>query len=78
MKIIILLLLAAIVISLGSGLFFLTKDKGDSSSPRLLRALKIRVALSIVLIVFLVLSFYFGWIPMPEVTAPSDAAAPGG
>ena len=47
MKVIVLLLLAAIVVSLGSGLFFLTKDKGDNSSPRLLRALKIRVGLSV-------------------------------
>ena len=77
MKIIILLLLAAIVVSLGSGLFFLTKSKGEDNSPRLLRALKIRVALSVLLILVLVLSFYFGWIPMPEVTAPSDAAPAG-
>ena len=69
MKIVILLLLAAIVVSLGSGLFFLSKSDGDNS-PRLLRALKIRVALSVLLILFLVLSFYFGWIPMPEITAP--------
>ena len=76
MKTIILLLLAAIVISLASGLFFLTKDKGEgNNSPKLLRALKIRVALSILLIAFLVASFYFGWVPMPEVTAPSDAAS---
>jgi hypothetical protein len=60
MKAIVLLLLAAIVVSLGSGLFFLTKDRQDST--RLLRALKIRVALSIVLILFLVSAFYFGWL----------------
>ena len=78
MKIIILLLLAAIVISLASGLFFLTKDKGDgNNSPKLLRALKIRVALSVLLIAVLVASFFFGWIPMPEITAPSDAASAG-
>ena len=60
MKAIVLVLLAAIVISLGSGLFFLTKD--DKNSPRVLAALKIRVGLSIVLILFLVISFSFGWI----------------
>lgn len=60
MKAIVLVLLAAIVISLGAGLFFLVK--GDKNSPRMLYALKIRVALSIVLVVFLVLSFSFGWI----------------
>ncbi len=60
MKAIVLVLLAAIVISLGAGLFFLVR--GDKNSPRMLYALKIRVALSIVLVVFLVLSFTFGWI----------------
>ena len=64
MKAIVLLLLAAIVVSLGSGLFFLTRD--EQGSERLLRALKVRVALSVVLIAFLVLSFYFGLIgPSP-------------
>ncbi len=60
MKAIVLILLAAIIVSLGSGLFFLTK--GEQDSPRLLKALKIRVALSAGLILFLVSSFYFGWI----------------
>ncbi len=75
MKVIILLLLAAIVVSLGSGLFFLTKGKGDNNSPRLLRALKIRIGLSVALVLILVLSFYFGWIAPPEVVPPSDPAA---
>ena len=60
MKLIVLILLAAIVVSLGSGLFFLAKR--DRDSPRLLKALKIRVALSIVLIAFLVTSYWIGWI----------------
>lgn len=60
MKAIVLILLAAIVVSLGSGLFFLSKDNQDSR--RVLNALKVRVALSLVLILFLVSSFYFGWI----------------
>ncbi len=67
MKIVILLLLAAIVVSLGSGLFYLTKDEDGKNAPKLLRALKIRVALSVALIVFLVATFFFGWIPMPEI-----------
>ena len=60
MKLIVLLLLAAIVISLGSGLFFLARD--ESNSPRLLRALKIRVVLSITLVVFLVGAYSLGYI----------------
>jgi hypothetical protein len=60
MKLIVLLLLAAIVASLFSGLFFLAKK--DRDSEKLLKALKIRVGLSIVLIVFLVSAFSLGWI----------------
>jgi hypothetical protein len=60
MKLVVLILLAAVVASLGSGLFFLVKDK--KGSPRMLKVLKIRVALSIVLILFLIVSFQFGWI----------------
>ena len=60
MKIIVLLLLAAIVASLMSGLYFLTRD--DQGSERMLMALKIRVGLSIALILFLVLAFSFGLI----------------
>lgn len=64
MKITVLLLLAAIIVSLVSGLFFLSKN--DNNPARVLRALKIRVALSLALIAFLVLSFYLGWIVPPE------------
>lgn len=60
MKLIILLLLAAIVVSLASGLFFLARD--ESNSPRLLKALKIRVGLSITLIAFLVGAYSLGYI----------------
>ena len=63
MKIIVLLLLAGIILSLGSGLFYLIGDNHDS--VKVLRSLKIRVTLSLVLIVFLVGSFVFGWIEPP-------------
>ena len=62
MKTIVLLLLAAIVIALFSGLFFLAKDKDHPNSPRLLNALKLRVALSIALVVLLVVSYQLGWL----------------
>lgn len=64
MKIIVLLLLAAIVVSLASGLYYLIGENHDSA--KVLRALKIRVALSLVLIVFLVASLLFGWIETPS------------
>ena len=63
MKLIVLLLLAAIVASLGSGLFYLSRE--DHDSPKVLRALKIRVGLSLVLILFLIGSFFLGWITPP-------------
>ena len=59
-KVILIALLMAIVASLFSGLFFLMKD--DSSRRRTLTALKVRVGLSIALLVFLALAFANGWL----------------
>ena len=59
MKLVVIVLLLAIVASLASGLFYLARD--DQNSPRVLKALKIRVALSATLILFLLLSYYMGW-----------------
>jgi len=62
MKIVVFVLLAAIVIALFSGLFFLAKDKDHPPSPRLLTALKVRVTLSVLLVVLLVVSYKMGWL----------------
>jgi hypothetical protein len=43
MKSIILILLASVVVSLFSGLFFLVKDRDSPDSTRMLTSLKIRV-----------------------------------
>jgi hypothetical protein len=59
-KIILVALLLAIVASLFSGLFFLMKD--DSRERRVLTALKVRVGLSIALLIFLALAFSQGWL----------------
>lgn len=59
-KIIIVVFLLAIVASLFSGLFFLLNDRSDSR--RLVRALTLRVALSIGLIAFMALAYLMGWI----------------
>lgn len=65
MKLLVLVIFVAIVASLGSGLFFLTKD--DQGSPRVLKALKIRVALSALLIAVLLAAYFLGWIdPVPS------------
>lgn len=56
-------MLAAIIGSLMSGLFFLTRQD-DHGSTRVLTALKIRVVLSIVLVAFLVSAYFLGFIPV--------------
>ena len=63
MKYVVFTLLAAILLSLGSGLYYLSRD--DADSPKVLKALKIRVALSAILIIFLVASYFLGWIHPP-------------
>jgi hypothetical protein len=63
MKYVIYTLLAAIVISLGTGLYYLRRE--DADSPKMLRALQIRVALSLVLVVVLVTAYFLGWIAEP-------------
>ncbi|MBT8082622.1 MAG: twin transmembrane helix small protein [Gammaproteobacteria bacterium] len=60
MKFVVYILLAAILVSLGTGLFYLRRQ--DAGSEKMLRALQVRVALSIVLIVALVGAYFFGWI----------------
>jgi hypothetical protein len=63
MKYVVYVLLAAIIVSLGTGLFYLRRE--DADSPKLLRALKVRVALSLVLILVLISAYFFGWINPP-------------
>ena len=59
-RILVIIVLVAIVASLGSALFHLSRKTGD---PRkLARDLTIRVALSVVLFVLLMLAWHFGLI----------------
>ena len=60
MRIIVILALVAIVVSLFSALVFLYRDKGRGT--RIVKALAIRVGLSVGLFAFLMLSYYLGWI----------------
>ena len=60
MRIVVILVLVAIVASLFSALVFLYRDKGHGT--RIVKALAIRVGLSVGLFAFLMLSYYFGWI----------------
>ena len=61
MKIVIIILLLAVVASLFSGLFFIYKDKGQSD--RAVKALTVRIVLSIVVFLLLMGGYYFVFIP---------------
>ena len=61
MRILIVVLLFAVIVSLFSGLYFVYKDKGGST--RAVKALTLRIALSALVFIILMASFYFGWIP---------------
>jgi len=54
--------LAAVVLSLGTGLFHLSRGRGDEDSRKLARALTVRIALSLALFALLMLAWYFGLI----------------
>ncbi|MEP7183689.1 MAG: twin transmembrane helix small protein [Betaproteobacteria bacterium] len=60
MKIIVVIGLVAVIVSLFSALYYLYRDKGHGT--RMVKALAIRVALSMSLVAFLVVSYYMGWI----------------
>lgn len=60
-RIIIIVFLLLIVGSLVSALYYLVKDKGGSD--RTVKALTVRVALSVTLFLLLMAGFYFGIIP---------------
>jgi DUF2909 family protein len=59
-RIIVFLFIAVILFSLGSALYYLIKDKGQSE--RTVKALTVRITFSIVLFLILMLGFYFGLI----------------
>ena len=59
-KLLIVLVLAAIVASLGSGLFHLVR--GEGQSKRMVNALTVRIALSLLLFVLLIVAWRSGLI----------------
>ncbi|NTV71935.1 MAG: twin transmembrane helix small protein [Azonexaceae bacterium] len=61
LKLVVVLLLVAIVGSLFSGLFYLYRDRG--AGERTVRALTLRIGLSIALFLVLLAGFRFGLIP---------------
>lgn len=50
-----------IILSLASGLYFVFHDRGGSK--RAVRALAVRVGLSVGLFAFLMVAYYFGFVP---------------
>lgn len=61
MRILVVLVLIGILASLGSALLYLTRE-GGSDSRRTLRALTVRIGLSVALFLFLMFAFWMGWI----------------
>ena len=60
MKLLIILVFIAVLVSLGSALFFLVNDRGESK--RMVNALTLRVALSVLLFVLLLGTWLSGWL----------------
>ena len=61
MRIIVLIFIFLILASLFSALYYLIKDKGQSE--RTVKALTMRIVLSIALFSILMIGFHFGWFP---------------
>lgn len=59
---IIILFILAILGALFSGLYFLIRDRSSSQDTRLVKALSWRVGLQVLLIAFLALAYFMGWI----------------
>lgn len=60
MKYLIVIAFLFILYSMGSALFYLSRDKGQSSNT--VRFLTVRVVLSVVLFLFILLAMKMGWI----------------
>ena len=58
MRYVVIAVLLLIVASLGSAIFFMMRDRGNSK--RMVKALAIRVGLSVALFLFLMGGYYFG------------------
>jgi hypothetical protein len=60
MRIVVILIFVGILGSLASALFYLMRDKGASSKT--VNALTLRIGMSVVLFLFLLFSYWMGWI----------------
>ena len=79
-KYLVVAVLVAILLSLGSALYYLLTDKGESK--RMVQSLTVRIGLSVALFVCLFLAWAFGWIephprePLNPPTQGSGESAP--
>lgn len=60
MKIVVIVGLVAIIVALFTALVFLYRDQGKGK--RMVNALTVRVGLSVLLVAFLLISYWMGWI----------------
>jgi hypothetical protein len=60
MRIVVILFIIVILGSLGSALYYMIRDRG--TTERTVKALTVRVALSVILFLLLMLGFHFGLI----------------
>ncbi len=68
-RLLIIVALAAIIASLGSALFHLSRGTGEEDSRKMARALTIRIALSLGLFALLMIAWYAGLIA-PQAVIP--------
>jgi hypothetical protein len=69
-KIIILVLLALIILSLGAGMVTLIKDRNQTN--RTVKFLTLRIVLSILVFIFIAISFFMGWIQPHGIVPPQS------
>jgi hypothetical protein len=60
MKFVVAIAFVLILVSLGSALFYLMRDKG--TSDKTVKALALRVGFSVALFVFLIIAHQLGWV----------------
>lgn len=61
-RLLVILALGAVIASLGSGLYHLSRGRGEDDSRKMARALTIRIALSLGLFALLMIAWYAGLI----------------
>ncbi|WP_133512790.1 twin transmembrane helix small protein [Candidatus Thiosymbion oneisti] len=65
-KIPVIIILGFIVFSLAQGMYYLAKDDGDEDKTRVVKALTVRIVLSLTLFLLLILGYFLGMLqPSP-------------